>query len=470
MKCTEFGSVDAFGNALGSSLADKLSTPGVQEDKLGDFINEKLADQQQRENAAWDRHVSAVKAEGRGTWDDTPLPSVADQYVETYGGEVTQTGAKPRAQGPRLEVTPVGNPDSLDSDLAAAKALLKSLNRQDAKAAYSRDAAQATSDIYASGAGDVRGPFYSQADASDPFVIESSTLAGQGLKAPSDGFWRGFTNEGRSVLEGSSSFGENVGLTINGLVTGPVRAAYGLASEIGNEYKDAYNLLAQDSGSYMPSSALGNSLQHQGVFGTLGDISYSLASAPTKPVFDLLEGNYQAFGEGLPGMAAMGMGALRGVGSGFRLGTAENLSMDRVSLGLQTLDPTTTSFTQSWISYQKAGANYNLDSLVTSMKNDGWIGKPVDVVRMPDGTIASIDNTRILAARRAGIEYQGNVRGFDEVITDPVRQLSLRENGVVPNTWGEAAQMRIFKPTQNQTLPGWSQRFPYGSIYDPVVK
>ena len=143
-------------------------------------------------------------------------------------------------------------------------------------------------------------------------------------------------------------------------------------------------------------------------------------------------------------------------------------------LGLQTLDPTRVGFTQSSVSFGKAGASYNLDTLVKSMSTDGWVGKPIDVVAMPDGTLASIDNTRVLAARRAGIDVEANVRGFDEAITDPVRQLSLTEKGVVPDTWGEAARLRINKPIQNTTYPGmnpgWSVRFPYGSIYDPVVK
>ena len=126
------------------------------------------------------------------------------------------------------------------------------------------------------------------------------------------------------------------------------------------------------------------------------------------------------------------------------------------------------------MSFAKAGASYDLDSLVASMSKDGWVGKSIDVVAMPDGTLASIDNTRVLAARTANIDVQANVRGFDELITDPVRQFSLTEAGVVPDTWGDAALLRINKPIQNATYPNmspsWSTRFPYGSLYDPEVK
>ena len=143
-------------------------------------------------------------------------------------------------------------------------------------------------------------------------------------------------------------------------------------------------------------------------------------------------------------------------------------------LGLQKLDPTKVGFTQSWVSGQKAGASYNFESLVQSMKADGWVGKPVDVVRMSDGTLTSIDNTRVLAARQAGIDIQANVRGFDEAITNQARQASLRVGDTLPKTWGEAAALRIGKAAQNDVIKNggvqnWSQRFPNGSIYDPNV-
>lgn len=108
------------------------------------------------------------------------------------------------------------------------------------------------------------------------------------------------------------------------------------------------------------------------------------------------------------------------------------------------------------------------------MSKRGWVGKPIDIVSMPDGTLATIDNTRVLAARMAGIDVQANVRGFGAAISDPIRRATLTEAGIVPKTWGDAALLRINKPIQNATYPNmsptWSTRFPYGSIYDPVVK
>ncbi|MDW2981789.1 putative Ig domain-containing protein [Rhodanobacter sp. KK11] len=177
-------------------------------------------------------------------------------------------------------------------------------------------------------------------------------------------------------------------------------------------------------------------------------------------------------------LAVMGVGSLESVGmSSARMLEGEaafGVANSEVRLGLQTLDPTKTSFTQSWVSYHKLGASYNFDTLVESMSTNGWVGKPVDVVRMLDGTLTSIDNTRILAARQAGIEIQANVRAFDDLILDANRTDSLSVRGVTPSTWGDAALLRINSPLQNDVLRNggvmnWSQRFPNGSIYDPNI-
>lgn len=89
---------------------------------------------------------------------------------------------------------------------------------------------------------------------------------------------------------------------------------------------------------------------------------------------------------------------------------------------------------------------------------------------MPDGTIAAIDNTRVLAVRQARIEIRANVRAFNDPITDALRQRTLKVNGAIPSTRGKAVLLHITKLVQNMIFPVWSQRFPYGSIYDPRIK
>ncbi|NVK19631.1 MAG: hypothetical protein HWE30_13105 [Methylocystaceae bacterium] len=78
------------------------------------------------------------------------------------------------------------------------------------------------------------------------------------------------------------------------------------------------------------------------------------------------------------------------------------------------------------------------------MKKDGWQGDPVDVVKMKDGLPTSADNTRILAAREAGIKVEANVRNYDDPISaDMAERFEL--NGEKPKTWGEAIKFRIKK-------------------------
>lgn len=81
------------------------------------------------------------------------------------------------------------------------------------------------------------------------------------------------------------------------------------------------------------------------------------------------------------------------------------------------------------------------------MRKDGWKGEPVDVVRMPDEVKTSADNTRILAAREAGIKVQANVRNYNDPIPDS-QALRFRLDGKTPETWGEAIEFRIKKQSQ----------------------
>ena len=139
-------------------------------------------------------------------------------------------------------------------------------------------------------------------------------------------------------------------------------------------------------------------------------------------------------------------------------------------VGKQELDPTRVSFSQATVSYQKRGANYNYDSIVAEMKKQNkWIGEPVDVVNMPDKAPTSIDNTRILAAREAGVKVKANVHNFNDPIPKE-RAQSLIYNGHVPKTWGEAIQLRVQKQNGQKGVPeNWSEKFTNGSIYDVKV-
>ena len=83
-------------------------------------------------------------------------------------------------------------------------------------------------------------------------------------------------------------------------------------------------------------------------------------------------------------------------------------------------------------------------------------------------TFSSIDNTRILAAREAGIDVQANVRAYNERLPDSM--LDRFEHPKVPGgyaqTWGEALEYRILR--QNKTFQ--KNNYPVGSYQDPKVK
>lgn len=122
-------------------------------------------------------------------------------------------------------------------------------------------------------------------------------------------------------------------------------------------------------------------------------------------------------------------------------------------------------FSQNTVSFNKkdrvTGTKYTYDDLVTSMRNDGWKGDPVDVVKMPDGKVTSMDNTRIRAAREAGVDVRANTRAFDEPLTPEIKKA---RNWQDYDTWGEAITGRI-----NRQSGGFANDNPLGSIGDPKL-
>ena len=96
--------------------------------------------------------------------------------------------------------------------------------------------------------------------------------------------------------------------------------------------------------------------------------------------------------------------------------------------------------------------------IVESMRNKGWDGDPIDVVRMPDGGLTTIDNTRVVAARQAGIDVQANIHAYDDLLPVEYIDRFTTKKGV-PTTWGDAITLRIGK--QNSTF---RNNNPFGSF------
>ena len=141
-------------------------------------------------------------------------------------------------------------------------------------------------------------------------------------------------------------------------------------------------------------------------------------------------------------------------------GTVNNIS---------NLNPNEIRFSQNTVSYNKiergTDMKYTYDDLVTNMKTNGWKGDPVDVIKMPDGKFTSMDNTRIAAAREAGINIKANVRNFnDKLSPSEVNRFSDPKKGFIPTTWGEAITGRI-----NKQSGGFSKNNPFGSNTPPRI-
>lgn len=174
---------------------------------------------------------------------------------------------------------------------------------------------------------------------------------------------------------------------------------------------------------------------------------------------------YAALGMGnLPKPGTSAGAAVEAEGGAGKGGVKPNAEND-----IFTINANEVRFSQNTVSYGKTERStqtkYTYDDLVDSMKKGGWQGEPVDVVKMPDGKVTSMDNTRISAARDAGIEVQANVRNFDDKLSAAeTARFSEPKKGFIPKTWGEAITGRIDKQSG-----GFSVNNPYGSNESPRI-
>jgi hypothetical protein len=133
------------------------------------------------------------------------------------------------------------------------------------------------------------------------------------------------------------------------------------------------------------------------------------------------------------------------------------------------LDPTGIRYSQSTISYfkQRPGIqSYTIDDIILDMKQNGWAKGPIDVVQMGDGALTSLDNTRVLAAREAGILAKANLRDAADLLPDEMGRRFPNPDvpGEFATTWGEAVQYRIMR--QSNTF---IQQNPRGALSNPAI-
>ncbi|WP_375431307.1 hypothetical protein [uncultured Friedmanniella sp.] len=129
-------------------------------------------------------------------------------------------------------------------------------------------------------------------------------------------------------------------------------------------------------------------------------------------------------------------GSLGGAASGVSAASGRALS----DVGPRPLLGTRLSATD--IRFSQTSVN-GVKEIEASMLQHGWVGDPIDVVRMSDGGLTSVDNTRLLAAKSSGIDVQANVHDFHEPLPAEHVERFTTPKGGVPDTWGDAVTNRI---------------------------
>jgi len=125
-------------------------------------------------------------------------------------------------------------------------------------------------------------------------------------------------------------------------------------------------------------------------------------------------------------------------------------------------------FSQRSVTYSKfdraTHEHYTYDDMVKSMRTNGWVGKPIDVVDLGDHGITSVDNTRLLAAREANIQVHAVIHHAGDILTN--RQADRFEVPGIdrPQTWGDAVYGRIA-----DQWDGWGAANPHGSFDAPLL-
>lgn len=112
----------------------------------------------------------------------------------------------------------------------------------------------------------------------------------------------------------------------------------------------------------------------------------------------------------------------------------------------------------SGIRFSQNKVNSGVPEIEASMRANGWVGEPIDVVQMGDGGLTSLDNRRVLAAKRAEIDVQANIHSFDDPIPADLAGRFKSRKGVLPATWGEAVMNRI-----GAQSAGYRNTWPNGS-------
>lgn len=156
--------------------------------------------------------------------------------------------------------------------------------------------------------------------------------------------------------------------------------------------------------------------------------------------------------------------------------------------------PGTIKFSQKDVGEFTGDKKMTIDQLAESMRTGGWKGDPIHVIEMPDGSIVSLDNRRLWAARKAGLTdipmwlhnpkepfpAQWAEEGFElqktiyrakdgTLTTTKAKDTDVAyAKGDTPTTFGEAA---LFRTANQGNIAGGGGKFPlWGHLELPRVR
>jgi hypothetical protein len=92
---------------------------------------------------------------------------------------------------------------------------------------------------------------------------------------------------------------------------------------------------------------------------------------------------------------------------------------------------------------------------------------PIDIVAMGDGFYSTVDNTRLLAAQKLGVDIKATVHSFDEALPESMlNRFKNNKTSEYAKTWGQAIEYRV----ANQSK-GYAKTYKgKGSFVQPEAK
>lgn len=298
-----------------------------------------------------------------------------------------------------------------DADLIArTRAVLGQGNSAtSARVNYLAAEAEATSNLYASGAGDVRTILTMQGSSGESLQritaepIES--LPSFTAMSSWDSFLT-FTPTGK-LLSG-------VGSSIADLVQAPVvlakEAVLTTSDTIGQSVTGALNWLTDSNLNYRSDSALYRSIQTNGVLGTVGLAVTGTVKGIVAPIDAMYRNDLNALGRSLPGTALAAAGPLAKLRSGVGAQGAPWVDfsrVDSVAPGFYRADPRQLRFTQATASPNFSTGGHTIASTADDLRlgrvTPEQLGDPLRVM-MVDGKPFSFDNRRLVSYNLAEMD------------------------------------------------------------------